>query len=101
MPSLSKLTLDATFRGKMEADVKDADHRQYVWWHEGRAVLRTELSAPLRGDVGASLVSHIASKQLHLARGASDLARLCQCTMSADEWKAHLADYARQANRRL
>jgi 3-methyladenine DNA glycosylase/8-oxoguanine DNA glycosylase len=101
VPSLSKATLDETFRAKMDADVKDADHRQYVWWHEGRAVLRTELSTPLRGDVGASLVSHIARQQLHLPRGATDLARLCQCTMSAEEWGAHVAEHAGQANRRL
>ena len=97
---LSARDLDKTYRGKMQAEVSEYDHQGYVWRFEGRAVLRTELSTPLR-DIGPNLVGHIARDQLLLPRGAAALRELVQCTMTADEWEAHVEQVAKSGHRRL
>ena len=84
----------------MEADVSETDHRMYVWRVDGRAVLRTELSTPLR-DVGTGLIAHIARKQLLLKDGAKDLAALVACTYTQESWREHLSTVAQDSARRL
>ncbi len=84
----------------MGAEVSETDHRMYVWRVDGRAVLRTELSTPLR-DVGSSLVAHIARKQLQLTNGAKDLAALVECTYTKEAWGEHLAKVAQDSTRRI
>ena len=83
--------MDRTFQGKMGATVREASHRYYTWSVNGKVVLSTMLSTPTRGDRDKSLVAHIASRQLKLPGGAAALKRLCDCTMTAEEWQAHVA----------
>jgi hypothetical protein len=100
VPNLSARDVDATFRGKMEAEVGETDHRVYVWRLDGRAVLRTELSTPLR-ELGPSLVAHIARRQLHLPNGPKSLVELVSCRMSREAWWEHVAIVAQDETRRL
>jgi len=98
VPSLAARDVDQAFQRKMQAEVDEGDHRFYVWRIDGRAVLRTELSTPLR-DLSAGLVSAIA-RQL-LLRNASELRELVQCTKSREWWWQHVHDQADAARRRL
>lgn len=86
------------FRGKMEAEVSEGDHRFYVWRVEGRAVLKTQLSTPFK-DISAKLVSIIA-RQLQLPDGGSQLAQLVNCTITREQWRAHVASLADGGARR-
>jgi hypothetical protein len=84
----------------MQAAVDDDDHRAYIWWIDGRAAIRTELSTPLR-SIGSALVGQIAREQLHLPRGAPQLRELVACTMTREQWWAHVASIAAAGSRRL
>jgi hypothetical protein len=92
--------IDRVYRGKMRAAVDDDDHRVYVWWLDGRAVIRTELSTPF-SSIGSSLVGEIARAQLRLPRGAPQLRELVACTMTCEQWWAHVASIAAAGSRRL
>ncbi len=84
----------------MQADWNDsADHKRFWWAVDDRVVLTTELSTPIRGTIGASLIARIARHQLHLPNGATDLEALVNCTFSAEAWQQHLGTYARGQNR--
>lgn len=101
MVALSAADLDKTFRGKMQAGLSDTDHRYYEWEVDGRLILTTKLSTPIRSKkvLGDGLVSTIARTQLRLPRGASQLRKLVECSMSRDEWWEHVRNVCAEDDR--
>jgi len=84
----------------MAARQDETDHSRYVWEVDGRKCLSTELSTPF-DDLSAGLVSHIARRQLLLSGGAADLVRLVRCSMTREEWQAHVQNVADAGDRRV